>query len=124
MRLANPLLPKVDHDKRKKITPQNIVEIKAMVAAGNTRKKIAKEFGVRASTIRYHINEKYRQYRIQVATVAIQKKLNNPKTRVEQRKKQNIHNKTHYVRLMEIPGNRKKWQNYHRERHHQHKEIE
>lgn len=121
MRSVNSLLPKVSEDRRRKITAEDIAQIQIMIAEGTfTLKQIAEKFGVRTTAIRYHTDEKYRQHRIEVVTAGINKKLKDPK----ERKKQNQRNSRYYHRLMQDPENKKMWNKYHRERHHQHKEIE
>lgn len=120
MKTPNPLLPKVKRDKRRKLTEKKIGIIKSMIASGKyTLKDVANKFGVQSNTIRYHTDEGFKQKRIAAVTAALTEKLKDPQAR----KEQNRRNSEHYFRLMKIPGNRKKWQNYHRQRSRMQKEL-
>lgn len=120
MKSINPVLPKVRRDKRKKLTDKKIEKIKSMFATGNyTLKDLGRKFKVRAQTIRYHVDEKYRLARIAFVTAQIKEKLKDP----DARKKQNQQNSDYYFRLMKIPGNKNKWRRYHRENQRKRKEL-
>lgn len=113
-------MPKVKRDKRKKLSAKKIETIKSMVASGKyTLTDVAEKFNVRPNTIRYHTDEEFKQKRIAEVTAALSKKLKDPAARLAQNKR----NSEHYFRLMKIPGNRKKWQTYHRQRNRMQKEL-
>lgn len=105
-----PVLPHVIKDKRKKVTSEMILQMNQMRQSGDyTLADLVKKFKLNVNTVRYHTEPDYRKYVIELHTKQVQ---NKRKTNPVYKEREARNKKKSFDRLMKIPGNRKKWNNY------------